>query len=72
MISPFLSYQIVLQVYCKWEDVSRVCVLVNSFLICVGLTDQANFILLIVSLQSNRFGYELVHIFNVYLKITIS
>lgn len=72
MIFPFPSYQIVLQVYSKWEDVFRTCVLGNSFLICVGLTDQANFILLIVSLQSSRFGYELEHVFNVHLKITIS
>lgn len=72
MIFPFPSYQIVLQVYGKLEDVFRTHVLGNSFLICVGLTDQANFILLIVSLQSNRFGYDLVHVFNAHLKITIS
>lgn len=72
MIFPFLSYRIVLQVYCKWEDVFRTCVLGNCFLICVGLTDQANFILLIVSLQSSRFGYGLVHVFHVHLKIPIS
>lgn len=72
MIFPFPSYQIVLQVNCKWEDVFRTHVLGDCFLICVGLTDQASFILLIVSLQSSRFGYEVVHIFNIHLRITIS
>lgn len=72
MIFPFPSYQIVLQVCFKLEDVFRTHVLGNCFLICVGLTDQANFILLVGSLQSDRFGYDLVHVFNVHLKITIS
>lgn len=47
-------------------------VLGKCFLICVGLINQANCILLTVSLHSGRLGCELVPVFQVHLKIRIS